>query len=200
MYTLLGNGFGKKKNLPRRLNTQQQKNCWMRRFLCGPYSIKAEYLSLLGNGLVNTFPRQRGVVGIVSYAVRVVSKESRRSFLPRKSRYKRILRNHFAEHHIRKLKWPQKKSESYANKSNMKSFCETRFVLFLFQEQGCCGSRWWAPSCCWCRPPPAPWAPCNEDTVSQHGTTTQLSVSLSDEQTPLQHASTWNCLRLVLGP
>jgi hypothetical protein len=34
-------------------------------------------LSLLGNGSVNTFPRQGGIVGgVVSYAVRVVSKES----------------------------------------------------------------------------------------------------------------------------
>jgi hypothetical protein len=43
-------------------------------------------LSLLGNGSINTFPRQRGIVGgIVFYAVRVVSKESRRLVLPRTS-------------------------------------------------------------------------------------------------------------------
>jgi hypothetical protein len=35
-------------------------------------------LSLLGNGSVNTFPRQRKIVGrVVFYTVRVVSKESR---------------------------------------------------------------------------------------------------------------------------
>jgi hypothetical protein len=37
-------------------------------------------LSLLGNGSVNTFPRQRRIVeGVVFYAVRVVSKERRRN-------------------------------------------------------------------------------------------------------------------------
>jgi hypothetical protein len=40
-------------------------------------------LSLQGNGSVNTFPPQRRIVGVVFYAVRVVSKESRRSVLPR---------------------------------------------------------------------------------------------------------------------
>jgi hypothetical protein len=43
-------------------------------------------LPLQGNGLVNTFPRQRRIVGrIVSYAVHVVSKEIRRLVLPRTS-------------------------------------------------------------------------------------------------------------------
>jgi hypothetical protein len=43
-------------------------------------------LPLLGNGSVNTFPRQRGIVrGVVFYAVRVVSKESRRLVFPRTS-------------------------------------------------------------------------------------------------------------------
>jgi hypothetical protein len=43
-------------------------------------------LSLLGNGSVNTFPRQRKIVGgFVFYAVRVVSKESRRLVLSRTS-------------------------------------------------------------------------------------------------------------------
>jgi hypothetical protein len=35
-------------------------------------------LSLLGNGSVNTFPRQRRIVDVVLYAVHVASKESRR--------------------------------------------------------------------------------------------------------------------------
>jgi hypothetical protein len=40
-------------------------------------------LSLLGNGSVNTFPRQREIAGdVVFYAVRVVSKESGRLILP----------------------------------------------------------------------------------------------------------------------
>jgi hypothetical protein len=71
---------------------QQWRNCWRRHFLYGPCHIKGESvglcipLSLLGNGLVNTFPRQRRIVGgIVFYAVRVVSKEIRQSVLPRTS-------------------------------------------------------------------------------------------------------------------
>jgi hypothetical protein len=41
-------------------------------------------LSLLGNGSVSTIPRQRRIVGgVCFYAVRVVSKESRRLVLPR---------------------------------------------------------------------------------------------------------------------
>jgi hypothetical protein len=73
--------------------TQQQKNYWTRHFLCGPCLIKGESvdlcipLSLLGNGSVNKFPWQRGIVlGVVFYVVRVVSKESRKSVLPRTSR------------------------------------------------------------------------------------------------------------------
>jgi hypothetical protein len=43
-------------------------------------------LSLLGNGSVNTFPRQRRIVrGSVFYVVRVVSNESNRLVLPRSS-------------------------------------------------------------------------------------------------------------------
>jgi hypothetical protein len=43
-------------------------------------------LSLLGNGSVNTFPRQRRIVGgMVFYAVHVISKESRRLVIPRTS-------------------------------------------------------------------------------------------------------------------
>jgi hypothetical protein len=39
-------------------------------------------LSLLDNGSINTFPRQRKIVGgVIFYAVRVVSKESRRLVL-----------------------------------------------------------------------------------------------------------------------
>jgi hypothetical protein len=45
-------------------------------------------LWLLGKDSVNTFPRQRRIVGgVVFYAVRVVSKESRRLVLPRTSCY-----------------------------------------------------------------------------------------------------------------
>jgi hypothetical protein len=41
-------------------------------------------LSLLGNGSINTFPRQEGIVrSVVSFAVRVISKGSRRLVLPR---------------------------------------------------------------------------------------------------------------------
>jgi hypothetical protein len=41
-------------------------------------------LSLLGNGSVKTFPRQRRLVaGVVFYAVRVVSKENKLLVLPR---------------------------------------------------------------------------------------------------------------------
>jgi hypothetical protein len=40
-------------------------------------------LSLLGNISVMTFPRQRRIVGDVSYALRVVSRESRWSVFPR---------------------------------------------------------------------------------------------------------------------
>jgi hypothetical protein len=41
-------------------------------------------LSLLGNGLVNTAPRQRRVVGdVVFYVARVVLKESRPLIIPR---------------------------------------------------------------------------------------------------------------------
>jgi hypothetical protein len=43
-------------------------------------------ISLLGNGCVNTFPRQQKFVGgVVFYAVDFVSKESRRLVLPRTS-------------------------------------------------------------------------------------------------------------------
>jgi hypothetical protein len=49
-------------------------------------SVYVSPLSLLGNCLVNRFPRQRWIVGcVVLYAVRVVSKESRQSVLPRTS-------------------------------------------------------------------------------------------------------------------
>jgi hypothetical protein len=52
--------------------------CWTG--LCIP-------LSLLGNSSINTFPRKIIVGGIVFYAVRVVSKESRRFVLARTSRF-----------------------------------------------------------------------------------------------------------------
>jgi hypothetical protein len=66
-----------------------KRNCWTC-FLCGSCRIKGESVglsmypvSLLGNGSVNTFPRQKGIVGHVFYAVRVASKESRWLVLPR---------------------------------------------------------------------------------------------------------------------
>jgi hypothetical protein len=72
--------------------TQQYKNCWSRRFLCCPCHIKGESvnlyisLSLLGNGSVNTFPRQwRIVVGVVFSVVHVISKKSRWLVLPKTS-------------------------------------------------------------------------------------------------------------------
>jgi hypothetical protein len=43
-------------------------------------------LWLLGNGSVNTFPWKRRIVGIVSYAVRVVLKKSKLLVLPRAPR------------------------------------------------------------------------------------------------------------------
>jgi hypothetical protein len=46
------------------------------------------FISLLGNGSVNTFPPQRRIVGGVAfYAVRVASKEIRLLALPRISRF-----------------------------------------------------------------------------------------------------------------
>jgi hypothetical protein len=49
-------------------------------------SVFVPLLSLLRNGSLNTFPQQQGIVGsIVFYEVRVVSKEIRRSVLPRNS-------------------------------------------------------------------------------------------------------------------
>jgi hypothetical protein len=51
-------------------------------------------LSLLGNGLLNTFSRQRGIVGGVAfYAISVVSEESRRLVLPRISHLIVVVRN-----------------------------------------------------------------------------------------------------------
>jgi hypothetical protein len=72
---------------PRQRIYVTKKNCWTRRFVCGPCLIKGESvvfflcisLSLQSNGSVKTFPRQRRIVrGVIFYAVRVVSMESRR--------------------------------------------------------------------------------------------------------------------------
>jgi hypothetical protein len=62
-------------------------------FLCGPHCIKEESvvlsvypLSLLSNGLVNTFLQQRRITGgTVFYVVHVMSKESMQLVLPRTS-------------------------------------------------------------------------------------------------------------------
>jgi hypothetical protein len=68
------------------------KNCWTCSFLCGQCRIEGESvdlcipLSLQGSGSVNTFPWQWRIVGgVIFYAVRVVSKESRRLILPKTS-------------------------------------------------------------------------------------------------------------------
>jgi hypothetical protein len=46
--------------------------------------LRVSFLSVLGNGSVNTFPRQLRILrGVVFYVVRVVSKGSRRLVLPR---------------------------------------------------------------------------------------------------------------------
>jgi hypothetical protein len=46
---------------------------------------------LPGDGSVNTFPRQRIIVGgVVFYVVRVVSRESRRLVLPRTFSFRRL--------------------------------------------------------------------------------------------------------------
>jgi hypothetical protein len=52
-------------------------------------SVCVYLLSLLGDGSVKTFPRQQRIVGgVIFYAVRVISKESRRLVLPRCSCFK----------------------------------------------------------------------------------------------------------------
>jgi hypothetical protein len=65
-----------------------QRNCWRCNFLYGPCRIKGESVCLcipiwlLGNGSVSTFPWQRRIVGgVVFYAARVISKQSRRLIL-----------------------------------------------------------------------------------------------------------------------
>jgi len=63
-------------------------------------------------------------------------------------------------------KWLNKR---YTIPESMQTDSSVQSVLFLFQEQGCCGSRWWAPSCCGCRPQPALRGTCNKDTVSLIG-------------------------------
>jgi hypothetical protein len=74
-----------------RQRIHKTKNCWMHRVLFGPCRITGESISLSvlqGNGLVNTFSRQRRIAeGIVFYAVHVVSKESRQSGLPKTSSF-----------------------------------------------------------------------------------------------------------------
>jgi hypothetical protein len=71
----------------------KQKNCWSRRVLWGPCRIKGEsvglsvYLSIVARQwLGKHVPRQRRIVGgVVFNAVHAVSKERRRSVLPRTS-------------------------------------------------------------------------------------------------------------------
>jgi hypothetical protein len=90
--SLLGNGSVC--TFPLQLIHEGKKNCWTHRFLCGSYRIKGESvglcipLSLQGKCSVNTFLRQRRIIGIVVfYAVYVASKESRRLIHPRTSCY-----------------------------------------------------------------------------------------------------------------
>jgi hypothetical protein len=73
---LLGNLFTEP--LPSSEYTQQQINCWEHHSLCYPCRIKGESVCLciplpyLGNGSVNTFPRQRRIIGrVVFYGVHV---------------------------------------------------------------------------------------------------------------------------------
>jgi hypothetical protein len=64
--------------------TRNRDSLWWR----GPAAIYCTELSLLGNSSVNTFLRQRSIVGgVVFYAVHVVSKESRPLVLTRTSCY-----------------------------------------------------------------------------------------------------------------
>ena len=76
-------------------------------------------------------------------------------------------------------KWFKKKS--YTRNESMTTDSLIRSVLFLFQEQGCCGSRWWAPSCCGCRPLPAPRGPCSKDTVSHTAESDRNLAALREE-------------------
>jgi hypothetical protein len=66
------------KHVPAATNTRNNRRTVGR--VCG--SVDSPPLSLLGNSSVNTFPWQRRIArSIVSYAVRLVSKESRRLVL-----------------------------------------------------------------------------------------------------------------------
>jgi hypothetical protein len=78
------------KTLPRQLIRTQSKTNIVRVVFCALRNVSEESLwvflliplSLLGNGSVNTFPRQRRIVGgVVSCAAHIVSKESRRLVL-----------------------------------------------------------------------------------------------------------------------
>jgi hypothetical protein len=84
------------KNVTAATNTRNNRRIVGRVVFCAVCVITQESLwvslciplSLLGNGSVNTFPRQREIVGgVVFYAVRVVSKGNRRLILPRTSCY-----------------------------------------------------------------------------------------------------------------
>jgi hypothetical protein len=80
------------KTLPRqRIHTHASRIIVGRVLFCAVRVVSKESLwiclciplSFLGNGSVNTFPRQRGIVGgVVFYAVSVVSKESKLLVLP----------------------------------------------------------------------------------------------------------------------
>jgi hypothetical protein len=80
------------KHVPAANNIRYNRLIVRRVIFCAVCTLSKESLwvcmcvppSLLGNNSVNTFPRQRRIVGgVVFYAVRVVSKQSRRLVLPR---------------------------------------------------------------------------------------------------------------------
>jgi hypothetical protein len=78
------------KHVPAATNTRKNTRVVRRVFrgLCIP-------LSFLGNNSLKTFPRQRWIGGVVFYAVRVVSYESRQLVLPRSYCFLRIWAHSF---------------------------------------------------------------------------------------------------------
>jgi hypothetical protein len=84
------------KHVPAAKNTNNKRRIIGRVIFCVVRVLSKESLwvcqciplSLLGNGSVTTFPRQRRVVvGVVFYAIRLISKENRRLILLRTSSY-----------------------------------------------------------------------------------------------------------------
>jgi hypothetical protein len=80
-----------------------------RRFIYSPTRIEGDtvglciLLSLLGNGSVNTFPRQRKIVRGVNFCVvRVILNESNRLVIPRITRYTTFV-VFISEHLVREI-------------------------------------------------------------------------------------------------